>query len=146
MWEKYLYLARSLTQNFNCIRRTHDLFRLVEKCLLGWRECGQLWLGWQQHAAIRQWQPSCHTFPFSGIFPPSQMLLIWQYPIFQKFILYPCSTKTREVLGNPFPTPKRFPEGNLEVFCLFFLAFINASIIAFFPPGFGAFGLLSKLS
>ena len=22
--------------------------------------------------------------------------------------LYPCSTKTREVLGNPFPTPKRF--------------------------------------
>ena len=24
--------------------------------------------------------------------------------------LYPCSTKTREVLGNPSPTPKRFPE------------------------------------
>ena len=27
-----------------------------------------------------------------------------------------------------------------------FFAFIMASIIAFFPPGFGAFGLLSKLS
>ena len=26
------------------------------------------------------------------------------------FILYPCCTKTREVLGNPSPTPKRFPE------------------------------------
>ena len=25
--------------------------------------------------------------------------------------LYPCSTKTREVLGNPSPTPERFPEG-----------------------------------
>ena len=25
-------------------------------------------------------------------------------------VLYPCSTKTREVLGNPSPTPKRFPE------------------------------------
>ena len=25
--------------------------------------------------------------------------------------LYPCSNKTREVLGNPSPTPKRFPEG-----------------------------------
>ena len=30
--------------------------------------------------------------------------------------MYPCSTKTREVLGNPspppnFPRPKRFPEG-----------------------------------
>ena len=25
-------------------------------------------------------------------------------------LLYPCSTKTREVLGNPSPTPKRFPE------------------------------------
>ena len=24
--------------------------------------------------------------------------------------MYPCSTKTREVLGNPSPTPKRFPE------------------------------------
>ena len=24
--------------------------------------------------------------------------------------LYPCSTKTREVLGNPPPTPQRFPE------------------------------------
>ena len=24
--------------------------------------------------------------------------------------LYPCSTKTREVLGNPSPTPERFPE------------------------------------
>ena len=24
--------------------------------------------------------------------------------------LYPCSTKTREVLGNPSPTSKRFPE------------------------------------
>ena len=24
--------------------------------------------------------------------------------------LYPCSTKTREVLRNPSPTPKRFPE------------------------------------
>ena len=28
--------------------------------------------------------------------------------------MYPCSTKTREVLGNPSPTPERFPEGNLE--------------------------------
>ena len=27
-----------------------------------------------------------------------------------KTTLYPCSTKTREVLGNPSPTPKRFPE------------------------------------
>ena len=27
-----------------------------------------------------------------------------------KMIMYPCSTKTREVLGNPSPTPKRFPE------------------------------------
>ena len=27
--------------------------------------------------------------------------------------LHPCSTKTREVLGNPSPTPERFPEGNL---------------------------------
>ena len=26
------------------------------------------------------------------------------------FTLYPCSTKTREVLGNPSPTPERFPE------------------------------------
>ena len=26
------------------------------------------------------------------------------------FGLYPCSTKMREVLGNPSPTPKRFPE------------------------------------
>ena len=25
-------------------------------------------------------------------------------------IMYPCSTKTREVLGNPSPKPKRFPE------------------------------------
>ena len=25
-------------------------------------------------------------------------------------VLYPCSSKTREVLGNPFPTPKGFPE------------------------------------
>ena len=24
--------------------------------------------------------------------------------------MYPCSTKRREVLGNPSPTPKRFPE------------------------------------
>ena len=24
--------------------------------------------------------------------------------------MYPCSTKTREVLGNPSPTPERFPE------------------------------------
>ena len=24
-------------------------------------------------------------------------------------VLYPCSTKTREVLGNPSPTPERFP-------------------------------------
>ena len=28
--------------------------------------------------------------------------------------MYPCSTKTREVLGNPSPTPERFPEGNLK--------------------------------
>ena len=26
------------------------------------------------------------------------------------FTLYPCSTKTREVLGNPSPTAERFPE------------------------------------
>ena len=25
-------------------------------------------------------------------------------------LLYPCSTKTREELGNPSTTPKRFPE------------------------------------
>ena len=25
-------------------------------------------------------------------------------------VLYPCSTMTREVLGNPSPTPERFPE------------------------------------
>ena len=24
--------------------------------------------------------------------------------------MYPCSTKTSEVLGNPSPTPERFPE------------------------------------
>ena len=24
--------------------------------------------------------------------------------------MYPCSTKTKEVLGNPSPTPRRFPE------------------------------------
>ena len=28
--------------------------------------------------------------------------------------LYPCSNKTREILGNPSPTPKRFPE-TLEI-------------------------------
>ena len=28
--------------------------------------------------------------------------------------LYPCSTKTREVLGNPSPTPERFPS-TLEI-------------------------------
>ena len=37
-------------------------------------------------------------------------------PIFQKSVyyfktLYPCSTKTREVLGNPSPTPKRLWTG-----------------------------------
>ena len=29
--------------------------------------------------------------------------------------LYPCSTKTREVLGNPSPMPMRFPE-NREIY------------------------------
>ena len=30
--------------------------------------------------------------------------------VLQKSALYPCSTKMREVLGNPSPTPERFPE------------------------------------
>ena len=46
----------------------------------------------------------------------------WWWPYSTKIweLLYPCSIKTREVLGNPSPMPKRFPEtrgqpeGNLE--------------------------------
>ena len=30
--------------------------------------------------------------------------------IMQQSVLYPCSIKTLEVLGNPSPMPKRFPE------------------------------------
>ena len=46
---------------------------------------------------------------FSPLPFPTQIFTIFA-------IMYPCSTKTREVLGNPspppnFPRPKRFPEG-----------------------------------
>ena len=33
-----------------------------------------------------------------------------QPPFLLRTALYPCSTKTREVLGNPSPTPERYPE------------------------------------
>ena len=37
-------------------------------------------------------------------------ILMMMMVVMLKMIMYPCSTKTREVLGNPSPTSKRFPE------------------------------------
>ena len=41
-------------------------------------------------------------------------LFLHNQAFMSKYILYPCSTKTREVLGNPSPTAARFPEGEVR--------------------------------
>ena len=48
-----------------------------------------------------------HCFTAPGALPafPIQTL-----EVDTAVVLYPCSIKTREVLGNPSPTPERFPE------------------------------------
>ena len=47
------------------------------------------------------------------LFPLVGNSLVSRTPLVKKSILYPCSIKTREVLGNPSLMPKRV-EGNLE--------------------------------
>ena len=66
-------------------------------------------------------------------FNQRSMIMQWSF-ISSFFLLYPCSIETREVLGNPSPTPERFPETremsrpwNPRDISRYFLGFANIS-------------------
>ena len=94
---------------------------------------------------ISAWVPArcVHLFVTDTMFcvgSPSQVVHNLQHTLWVSSLwarMYPCSTKTREVLGNPSLAPKRFPETRDILPSSIFLQEVDQKIL---PCGQGRIG------